>query len=145
MAVDPEEQMQLQKYPDEPHAVSPHEAYSSLACLSPIGGIESSLCVVAATFLATAYILAGPLQPVIGEAGALIVILVASWLVERALRPLVLWVLGRHVYRSIMRMGGKRAADEVVRIYSEGGTLNRSQFDALLIRAGKPNCGDLEG
>ncbi|HEJ4407738.1 TPA: hypothetical protein SL557_000015 [Pseudomonas aeruginosa] len=134
--------MQLQKCPDETHAVSPHEAYSSLACLSPFSGIESSLCMVVATFLATALILADTLQPVIGEGGALIVILVASWIVERALRPLVLWVLGRNVYRSIMRMGGKRAADEVVRIYSEGGALNRSQFDALLIRAGKPNCGD---
>ena len=137
--------MQLQKYPDEPHAVSPHDAYSSLACLSPMGGFEFSLCVVAATFFTAVYVLAGTLQPYVGEAGALIVILLASWLVERALRPLVLWVLGRHVYRSIMLMGGKRAADEVVRIYSEGGTLNRSQFDELLTRVGKPNCGDFDG
>lgn len=137
--------MQLQKYPDEPHAVSPHDAYSSLACLSPMGGIESSLAVVAATFFTAVYVLAGTLQPLVGEAGALIVILVASWLVERALRPLVLWMLGRHVYRSILLMGGKEAADEVVRIYSNGGTLNRSQFDTLLIRAGKPNCGEFDG
>lgn len=137
--------MQLQQYPDEPHAVSPHDAYSSLACLSPMGGFEFSLCVVAATFFTAVYVLAGTLQPYVGEAGALIVILVASWLIERSLRPLVLWVLGRHVYRSIMLMGGKRAADEVVRIYSEGGTLNRSQFDELLTRVGKPNCGDFDG
>ena len=137
--------MQLQQYPDEPHAVSPHGSYSSLACLSPFGGIESSLCVVVATFFLAAFALAGTLQPEIGVGGTLIVILVASWLVERALRPLVLWVLGRHVYRSILLMGGKEAADEVVRIYSNGGTLNRSQFDTLLIRAGKPNCGDFDG
>lgn len=137
--------MQLQHYPDEPQAVSPHGAYTSLACLSPMGGIVSSLCVVAATFFTAVYVLAGTLQPSVGEAGSLIVILVASWLVERVLRPLVLWMLGRHVYRSITLMGGKRAADEVARIYSEGGTLNRSQFDELLTRAGQPKCGDFDG
>lgn len=137
--------MQLQQYPDEPHTVSPHGSHSSLACLSPFGGIESSLCVGVATFFLATFALAGTLQPAIGVGGTLIMILLASWLVERALRPLVLWMLGRYVYRSILLMAGEKAAEDVVRIYSNGGTLSRSQFDTLIIRAGRSNCGELEG
>ncbi|WP_162962038.1 hypothetical protein [Pseudomonas aeruginosa] len=137
--------MQHLKKTADPHYECPHKAYASLACLSPVGGPESSIIVVVVTSMATAYAFAGALQPVIGGAGALILMLVGALLFDRAIRPLVLWAIGWRVYRSIMLMGGKRAADHVVRIYSQGGTLNRSQFDALLIQAGNLKCKELEG
>lgn len=137
--------MQHLKKNAEPQYERPRKAYASLACLSPVGGAESSIIVVVVTFLATTYAVGSPLQPVIGGAGAVILLLVGALLFDRAIRPLVLWVIGWHVYRSIVRIGGKRAADDVVRIYSQGGTLNRSQFNALLIQAGHFKCQELEG
>lgn len=132
IAVKPGTKMQFHNRPSAPFEPHSNSAYPALACLSPIGGGMSSIIVIGCACSASGYLFAGSLQPLFGFAGALFILLVASVILERISRPFVLWVLGRHVYLSILRIGGKAAADAVASVYASGGKLNQHQFETLM-------------
>ncbi len=124
--------MQFHNRPSEPFELHGNIAYSALACLSPMGGAVSSTAVIGTVCAASYYFFAGDLQPLFGAIGAIFIPLAGSVILERIIRPLVLWALGRHVYLSILTVGGKPAADAVARVYANGGVLSHHQFDALM-------------
>ncbi|MPQ71502.1 hypothetical protein [Pseudomonas sp. MWU12-2323] len=123
-------------YPSQPEL-------SRLAGLSPIGSVES----IALTFL----VLCGTITlcfsqqlfPALGTLGAFVLIVGLSLIFERLIRPLVMWGLGSHVYRSLTKLGGKAMADEVARIYGAGSTITTAQLNRLIERSAKARDRDV--
>lgn len=137
--------MQFHNRPSEPFEPHGNVAYSALACLSPMGGSVSSTAVIGIVCAASYYFFAGDLQPLFGAIGAIFILLAGSVILERIIRPLVLWALGRHVYMSILTAGGKPAADAVARVYANGGALSHHQFDAIMSGAALDKKQQMDG
>lgn len=120
----------------KPHQVSTFDktpvSLASLACISPVGGIESSVGIVAILVAGGAYSLAEPLVPIAGSLGTALLLVCGSIITEKLARPLVSLALGWGVYRSLCRLGGKPLADQVARHYSAGGSLDTAQLTMLL-------------
>lgn len=120
----------------KPHQVSTFDktpvSLASLACISPVGGIESSVGIVAILVAGGAYSLAEPLVPIAGSLGTALLLVCGAIITEKLARPLVSLALGWGVYRSLCRLGGKPLADQVARHYSAGGSLDTAQLTMLL-------------
>lgn len=108
--------------------------YHALAQLSPVSGAESVAFIVLSFSVLGGVLFSSPLHPVLGGVGALLAIVSASCVAERVIRPLVLCALGRHVYKTLVNIGGQRTAFEVARICGEGGAPTPEQVEAMIRR-----------
>lgn len=120
--------------PSTPNAPSTAELHS-LAKLSPVGGAESVTFIVLLLSIVGGLLFATPLHPLLGGIGTSLAIVSVSCVAERLARPLVLCALGRHVYKTLLNIGGQRTADEVARICGQGGAPTREQLKSLMNRA----------
>lgn len=107
---------------------------AALARLSPIGGIESTILTTVTLTAVGASACAGSLLPIIGGFGSTLMLVGLSLIIERLSRPLVLWVLGQHVYMTLLRMGGTQVANQVAHLYASGNSLSADQLDQLIKR-----------
>lgn len=103
-----------------------------LACISPLEGAETRVCVVALLIGGGAYSVGASLMPLAGTLGAMLILISGAIITERLTRPLVLLLLGWGVYRSLCRLGGKQLAGQVARHYAAGGSLNSAQLTLML-------------
>lgn len=113
-------------------AAIPKTSLAPLACLSPFGGIQSIFITAGILVTVGAFTLGGSLVPSLGFLGAAVLIICFSFVIERLIRPLVLWGIGRLVYQSLYRLGGVHIANQVARHYASGEQLNSAQFEQLI-------------
>lgn len=118
---------------------------SCLACLSPIGGVESIALTILVLSGTITQCFSQQLFPSLGTFGAYVLIVGLSLIFERHIRPIVLWGIGRHVYHSLIKLGGKATADEVARIYGAGSTITTVQLNRLIERNAKATARDVGG
>lgn len=130
--------MQYQSRIPSPAAPQSQPLLTPLASLSHYGGVESTVFTVLAFCLVGGACFTNTLLPIIGSLGTLLAIVGISFVAERLIRPLVLWALGRNVYLSLVKIGGKATADEVASIYAAGLTLSRKQLEQLINKNAKP-------
>jgi len=109
--------------------------FHALAQLSPVSGAESVAFIVLTFSVMGGILFSSSLHPLLGGVGALLAIVSGSCVAERVTRPLVLCALGRHVYKTLVNIGGQRTANEVARICGEDGAPTPEQVEALLGRA----------
>jgi hypothetical protein len=118
--------------------------FSRLACMSPIGGIESVAITNVAICVTINLCFSQLLLPILGTLGAYVLIVGLSLALERLASPMILWGLGWHVYRRLSQLGGKATADEVTRIYGAGQTITTDQLKKLIKRNAQNKCQDLK-
>lgn len=116
---------------DTPSSVELH----ALAQLSPVSGAESVVFIVLTFSVLGGVLFSSSLHPLLGGLGAFLAIVSVSCIAERVMRPLVLCALGRHVYKTLVNIGGQLTANEVARICGEGGAPTPEQVEALLGRS----------
>lgn len=137
--------MQYQGRTPPPSDSPSQPQFSCLAGLSPIGGFESIALTILALCSTITLCFSQQLFPTLGTFGAVVLIVGLSLIFERLIRPLVMWGIGRYVYRSLTQLGGKATADEVARIYGAGSTITTAQLNRLIELNAKATARDVGG